>query len=462
MRIHYITHQLKMMLLWIAVLLPSLILATDTNWQYQIYVSSSDGTNSSSCWNGSVSCNTLNLALQGVQHNSTVIYLYPGIYTLDDEVRNISRVAIIGLSNDVTISCHHQPVTGQWLDNVILQCITFYDCPTTISNSIPCPYNVTKNCDYCEGDKLNVNVLGSLSAYPGDDITFTAFLYDSCSDRMYIESKLRVCIVSGPESVKLCLATNSNCTNTYINSTLNQYSFSICYFGKEMMYGSAIDINVEIISTEADVSTDTTLNVWPYCNIDEVHNSSSGKCEQYTDSSSSSLCNSEPIYMYTNTCAPNTTVSICGSCEDGYSVPINLPNKCVQCDDPLIARGWILFVTVQLLPVTVMVLLIIVLNIQLTSGTFNALVFYSQILTTVFPSLTLNTILGHPSCNSITNLQLYLIPFNILNLDFTLFLGDYPLCISSATTPFGAVLFRYVIGLYPLVLLLSRTVVLDM
>ena len=108
------------MLLWIAVLLPSLILATDTNWQYQIYVSSSDGTNSSSCWNGSVSCNTLNLALQGVQHNSTVIYLYPGIYTLDDEVRNISRVAIIGLSNDVTISCHHQPVTGQWLDNVIV------------------------------------------------------------------------------------------------------------------------------------------------------------------------------------------------------------------------------------------------------------------------------------------------------------------------------------------------------
>ena len=129
-----------MMLLWIAVLLPSLILATDTNWQYQIYVSSSDGTNSSSCWNGSVPCNTLNLALQGVQHNSTVIYLYPGIYTLDDEVRNISRVAIIGLSNDVTISC--QPATGQWLDNVIFYCITFNNCPTTISNSIPCPYNV--------------------------------------------------------------------------------------------------------------------------------------------------------------------------------------------------------------------------------------------------------------------------------------------------------------------------------
>ena len=433
-----------MMLLWIAVLLPSLILATDTNWQYQIYVSSSDGTNSSSCWNGSVSYNTLNLALQGVQHNSTVIYLYPGIYTLDDEVRNISRVAIIGLSNDVTISCHHQPVTGQWLENVIFHCITFYNCPTTISNSIPCPYTV-KNCDYCEGDKLHVNVLGSL-AYPGDDITFTAFLYDSCSNRNYIESNLTVCIVSGPESVKLC-STNSNCTNTSINS-LNQYSFSICYLGKEMFYSSTIDVDVEI-STEAAVSTNTIINVLPYCYSNYVRNSTSGKCE-YT---SPLPCYLEPMNMYTNTCAANTAVSICGSCEDGYSVPINLPNKCVQCDDPLI--GWILFVIIQLLPVTVMVLLIIVLNIQLTSGTFNALVFYSQILTTVYPSLTLNTIFGNPLCNSNINLlKLFLIPFNILNLDFTLFLGPYPLCISSATTPLEAVLFRYVIGLYPLVLLL--------
>ena len=171
-------------------------------------------------------------------------------------------------------------------------------------------------------------------------------------------------------------------------------------------------------------------------------------------------CYSEPIYMYmyTNTCTSDTTVSICGSCEDGYSVPINLPNKCVQCDDLLIFIGWILFVTVQLLPVTVMVLLIIVLNIQLTSGTFNGLVFYSQILTTVYPGLTLNTIFGHPSCYYYNTTilrfsKLFLIPFNILNLDFILFLGDYPLCISSATTPLGAVLFWYVIGLYPLVLL---------
>ena len=250
---------------------------------------------------------------------------------------------------------------------------------------------------------------------------------------MYIESKLKVCIVSGPESVKLC-STDHNCTNTSINS-LNQYSFSICYFGKEMTYDSTNDINVEI-STEADFSSNTMIKFWPYCYSSEVYDNTSGKCVYtppyaYSPPSYFKPCYLEPIYMYTNTCAPNTTVSICGSCEDGYSVPINLPNKCVQCDDPLI--GWILFVTVQLLPVTAMVLLIIVLNIQLTSGTFNALVFYSQILTTVYPGLTFNAIFGNPSCNNVS--KLYLIPFNILNLDFTLFLDTNPLCISSDTTP---------------------------
>ena len=440
-----------MMLLWIVVLLPSLILATDTNWQYQIYVSSSDGTNSSSCWNGSVPCNTLNLALQGAQHNPTVIYLYPGVYTLDHEVRNISHVEIIGLSNNVTISCHHQPVTGQWLDNVIFRCMTFNNCPTTISNSIPCSdsYNV-KICDYYECNKLHVDVplLSYSVAQPGQHtcIIFTAFLYGSCSNRkLVVKSTLTVCIVSVPESVTLC-STNSNCTNTSVNS-LNQYGFSICYFGKEMTYGNTIDVNVEI-STEPHVSTNTIIKVRPHCYSNFLHNSTSGKCDP--------PCYLEPIYNYTNTCAPNTTVSICGSCEDGYSVPINLPNKCVQCDDPLIARGWILFVTVQLLPVTVMVLIIIVLNIQLTNGTFNGLVFYSQILTANLP---FSIILGHPSYykyyyTDLHSLKLYLIPLNIFNLDFTLFLNDYPLCISSATTPIEALSFWYVIGLYPLVHLL--------
>ena len=452
------------MLLWIAVLLPSLILATDTNWQYQIYVSSSDGTNSSSCWNGSVPCNTLNLALQGVQHNSTVIYLYPGIYRLDDEVqvRNMSRVAIIGLSNDVTISC--QPLTGQWLDNIILQCVTFYNCPTTINNNIPCPYNVAKSCE-SDNNELHVDVFDS-DAYPGKTINFTAFLYDSCSDREYVvKSNLTVCIVSGPESLKLC-STNSNCTNVSINSGLHQYtcSFSICYFGERDFFDTDVMISIETLN----YSTCKNITITTYCPIigSNVYpiNTTTGKCEYFCNYLNGSCYNySAPACyfdIFGDTCALNRRGSLCGFCD--YSVPINLPNECVQCDPHI---GWILFVTVQLLPVTVMVLLIIVLNIQLTSGSINGLVFYSQIVTTIYPGLTglaprdysSALFFGNIGCsNSYLNNFAYLyVPIIIIfNLDFTLILYVHPLCISFATTPLGALSFRYIIGLYPLVLLL--------
>ena len=435
------------MLLWIAVVLPSLILATDTNWQYQIYVSSSDGTNSSSCWNGSVPCNTLNLALQGVQHNSTVIYLYPGIYTLDDEVqvRNISRVAIIGLSNDVTISC--QPLTGQWLDNIIFQCVTFYNCPTTISNSIPCTVHVSSTMpyllDYYSCDD---------SITPGGNVEFNVIVFDN---KRWTEG-LKVCIISGPDLAKMC-SNKNKCIS--VEWTNNYYNYSICYYADSLETSTDLVIEIETMRSTVTAATNITLSLIP-CNAHQSLDIETGMCTYYDCSIVilAPCCYFQYFDSYNDYhCTTNRTGRLCGSCKDGYSVPINLPTKCVHCD-PLIARGWILFVTVQLLPVTVMVLLIIVLNIQLTSGSINALVFYSQLLITTM-GLTYNSIsmhmFGHPSCDSNYNLyKLLLIPLNIFNLDFTLFLNGYPLCISSATTPLGAISFWYVIGLYPLLLLL--------
>ena len=461
-----------MMLLWIAVVLPSLILATDINWQYQIYVSSSDGTNSSSCWNGSVPCNTLNLALQGVQHNSTVIYLYPGIYTLDDEVqvRNISRVTIIGLSNDVTISC--QPLTGQWLDNIIFQCITFYNCPTSISNSITCPYNTISNATLLQYFNLCGNTI-----QPGDSIEFNAIVFDHFNNKRYIWTEgLKICIISGPDLAKMCSNKNkcvsiewTNYNDEFTcNNNLYNYNYSICYYANSLEANTDLVIEIETMGSTVTAATNITLSLVP-CDINfQSFDIENGMCTYmyYHCIHYDSIDISAPCcyFQYFDDsyndyhCITNRTGTLCGSCEDGYTVPINLPTKCVQCD-PLI--GWILFVFVQLLPVTVMMLLIIVLNIQLTSGSINALLFYSQILTTVYPGL--KSVFG-TFCSYCTTKSyffsndcypaLLLIPLNIFNLDFTLFLNGYPLCVSSATTPLGAISFWYVIGLYPLLLLL--------
>ena len=105
------------------------------DWQQKIYVKST-GINDTSCWNGGkqTPCATINIALKGI-NNSTVVYIYPGIYTLqpgiETEVSGKSHVGIIGLAseNDVVISCY--PLTGVSFimsDNIIIESLTIRGC----------------------------------------------------------------------------------------------------------------------------------------------------------------------------------------------------------------------------------------------------------------------------------------------------------------------------------------------
>ena len=94
---------------------------------------------------------------------------------------------------------------------------------------------------------------------------------------------------------------------------------------------------------------------------------------------------------------------------------------------------------------TLMVIVIIIFNIQLTNGSINAVVFYSQLIAIIYSINGFSRIFQHLSA----------IPCYIFNLDFTPFLLNYiPLCISDHMSPLGAISFWYVIGFYPLLLLL--------
>ena len=118
----------------------------------------------------------------------------------------------------------------------------------------------------------------------------------------------------------------------------------------------------------------------------------------------------------------------------------------------------VVFILVQLLPVTVVVLIIIVFNIQLTNGFMIGVVFYCQMISIVYPNLSLNLVFGsndylyNYNC-SINYAKLYIMPCNIFNLDFLSFLYC-PLYITLHMTPLQAISFWYIIPTYPLVLLL--------
>ena len=77
-------------------------------------------------------------------------------------------------------------------------------------------------------------------------------------------------------------------------------------------------------------------------------------------------------------CNFNHSGLLCGQCKSGYSLSLS-SSRCVQC--PEINWPWaLLIVTVNLIAGFVLVILILVLNLSVSIGTLNGLIFYANIL----------------------------------------------------------------------------------
>ncbi len=152
-------------------------------------------------------------------------------------------------------------------------------------------------------------------------------------------------------------------------------------------------------------------------------------------------------------CQPlHRTGLLCSQCIENYSVAINGHFECVPCNP---AIGWLLFLLVKILPVTLLFFLVALLNFKTTSPAMNAFVFFAQIVTVShyqnpFPFylgvLTFKKQIVHK-----TLIALVRIPYGILNLDF--FEGVIPpFCIGNVSTV-TALFLRYVVAVYPLLLI---------
>ena len=431
-----------------------------------IYVSSSDGINNTSCWTGGVQtpCATLDLAIQGaatavqgggggVQSKSgTVIYLLPGTYTatvLEQQLIS-NNVSIISMGNE------NEPIVSRLLSAVeysdcLLLSVQFISLPLlSPSKSFDLSDNSSCSCDY---------------------LKFTANVTDHCTDEVFDwKNELKVCINDST-------STGLTCTNEIIKSKCNRnlYGFNACnmldetdinypdlyYELSSLCYENIIGtgpIQVTFsISTigPIKVSTSITINVTSECR--ESYNEVNGYCELYPK------CNLHQEYCpyavdcrltccdkYDKSCMWNKSISnlACAICPSGNGVPINRIKRCVSCHHYL--SSLLVFIGIEILPMTIIVLLIIVFNIQLTNGSMNGLVFYSQIVFVIYSDYNLLT-------SSHTNYQtndLLASPCSVFNLDFTPFLGNYSLCIAPHMSPLGAISFWYVVGFYPLLLLL--------
>ena len=147
----------------------------------------------------------------------------------------------------------------------------------------------------------------------------------------------------------------------------------------------------------------------------------------------------------------NRTGRLCGRCENGTGPSVFSPDlKCVRCLDS--SYGWAVYLAAELIPITVFVLLIVLFRIRLCADYMIGLVFFCNITSGA-------SIISHSSLLLVSSnseriaASILLYTYSISNLQFFQnFLP--PICISSEMTNLEAIALRYVVALYPLLLIL--------
>ena len=145
---------------------------------------------------------------------------------------------------------------------------------------------------------------------------------------------------------------------------------------------------------------------------------------------------------------------MCSKCESNLTVAINsLYLECVPCD---YYYGWLIYIGLQIIPLTVMLLLLLFFGVSLNYLSTNAYILFSQMVTLWFPGM------PYPSWFMIIcwpflypNLYpLYSFAYSIWSLDFiAAIVINIPilLCFPGMTT-IQVIAFQYISAFYPLLI----------
>ena len=437
----------------------------------RIYVSSSDGINNTSCWTGGVQtlCATIDLAIQGtaaLQYNCSsgiLINLSPGTYTLDTTslleqqvLRN--NVSIIGMRDgsryeEVSITCLHVFSSSyNWLRYIVFECVSLYNCNNVPVTCTEPSFDITTHNEPVLGNEacpnfkldlyINDTTLYCSDLYINEKcqcnyLSFSAYVTDSINEYDW-KYRFNVCIsVNSSIDQKCYNISHPNCEN---NNDDRCYQVDKCF--SDYIDTDPIEVSIYVQTLDLiNISASRTVTVTIECEPDNGDCNLINTCD-INDPPYKLPCIKDKFYYC---CTDNTTGENYLGCSSEWGIPINVPYFCTECDE----YGLLVFIVIETLSITIMVLLIIIFNIQLTNESVNGVVFYSQMI-----SISYFVYYYYYYYYYSPLPLLFQIPSNIFNLDFTPFIYNYVMCISPNTPPLGVISFWYVIGFYPLLLLL--------
>ena len=156
-------------------------------------------------------------------------------------------------------------------------------------------------------------------------------------------------------------------------------------------------------------------------------------------------------------CGETRTGILCGKCRDGFGPGVNLLlAPCVDCkNDPLSQYGWLLWISLEFVPLCVMLFFVLYFNIDFLSGPFISYWMYAQMINASFLISTIGPIPIQNTGGSVLLRLLFIIFYGIFDLQFFSLLFP-PFCLTREGSKYDIldmIVFKSMTRVFPLVVI---------
>ena len=150
---------------------------------------------------------------------------------------------------------------------------------------------------------------------------------------------------------------------------------------------------------------------------------------------------------------------LCGKCRLNYGTALYSKTfQCVPCDKNEVWM-WVLYLMLEIVPLTGLYFAVVLFNIQATSPPFTAFLFHHQFLSFLNSISVYHVLLGYHANQTL--LKLTVAVMDMWNLDVLRHLVP-PFCVSSSLSNFQVHVIRLVSALYPLVLVVASYLLIEL
>ena len=155
-------------------------------------------------------------------------------------------------------------------------------------------------------------------------------------------------------------------------------------------------------------------------------------------------------------CGTNRTGILCGKCRNGSSVYYHTEHfNCGK--NELCKVGWLFYILSELVPVTVIFVLVMVFNVSFTSGATNGFIFFAQVMDSL--QVTASGFIWFPSTQYAFTKGHWFI-YRLFNLDF-FSTNELSFCLWEGATTLDVVAFKFVTVTYALLLVLATILLMN-